>query len=81
MRDIFNALTSGAAIAQRECPMDTQKLAQQARDLVANGSAGNIEQAIVIVVRAALDSIAGTYTTRAERYWQQDVQRIERATR
>ncbi len=61
--------------------MDTKKLAQEARDLVASGEAPTIEIAITMVVRNALTRIAGAYTAQAETAWINDVARVERAIR
>lgn len=61
--------------------MDTAKLAQEARAMVASGESKDIDQAITTVTRRALDQIAGSYTSRAERDWIADITRVERATR
>lgn len=59
--------------------MDTAKLAQEARAMVERGDAKNLDTAVVAVVRAALERIAGTYTARAERDWRNAVRLIVNA--
>lgn len=61
--------------------MNVRELAQEARAMVAAGTAKNIADAVQTVTRRALDRIAGTYTARAERDWINDVARVEKATR
>jgi hypothetical protein len=61
--------------------MDTRKLAQDARAMVAAGTAKTLAEAIASVTRAHLDQVAGTYTIQAENAWIRDVTRVEHATR
>jgi hypothetical protein len=61
--------------------VDTKKLAQEARTMVASGEAENITEAIATVVGRALTQIAGTFTDQALHNWITDVTRVERAAR
>ena len=61
--------------------METTKLAQEARQMAARGAAKSLDEAIAVVVRQALNRLAGDYTARAERDWIMEVARVERATR
>lgn len=61
--------------------MDTRKLAEDARAMLAAGKAVHLTEAIQLVVVRALRTIAGTYTVQAERQWIGEVTRVERATR
>lgn len=63
--------------------MNTQQIAQQAREMVANGQAPNIERAIVAATRESLDQTAGPngYTVQAENAHIRDVRRVEQSTR
>jgi len=80
-RDIEGMRNELGKPGRKATGMNTRELAQQARAMVADGTAKSLAEAIGIVTRAALDEIAGTYTARAERDWIEDVTRVEQATR
>lgn len=58
--------------------MDTRKLAQVARQLLADGQASTLEAAVSQVVSAELARLGGS-TARQERLWHADVLRVAHA--